>query len=161
MDTQNNFVSLAEGYMDMVFRIAFHDLGSAPDADDVTQEVFLRLLRAAPRFDSEAHAKHWLIRVTLNECRRLRLSPWRRRVVPLEERADAPRVELPEQKELLQAVAALPRKYRAPLYLHYYEGYSTDEVAELLGRRPGTIRTQLARGRQQLKNILQEDWSDV
>lgn len=159
MDTQNDFVSLAEQYMDMVFRIAFHDLGSASDADDVTQEVFLRLLRAAPRFDGEAHAKHWLIRVTLNECRRLRLSPWRRRVAPLPEPADAG--EVPEQKELLQAVMTLPRKYRAPLYLHYYEGYSTDEVAKLLGCSPGAIRTQLARGRQQLKNILQEDWSDV
>jgi len=161
MDTQNDFASLAERHMDMVYRIAFHDLGSPQDADDVTQEVFLRLLRADPRFESDAHARHWLVRVTLNECRRLRMAPWRRRVVPLAEYMDALRWEPLEQLEVLEAVMSLPRKYRVPLYLYYYEGCSTGEIAELLGRGPGAVRTQLARGRQQLKTILQEDWSDA
>lgn len=153
---QQTFHALAEEYMDMVYRLAFHNLGSPHDADDVTQEVFLRLLRFGPEFESAGHARRWLIRVTVNECKRLIRSPWRRHTVALEDYAAALEWETPEQSELFQAVMALPLKYRAPVYLFYYEGLSTDEIARALNRSPSTVRTQLARAREQLKHILQE-----
>lgn len=159
MMDQETFAALAEEHMDMVYRIAFHDLHSPQDADDVTQEVFLRLLRAAPEFDGADHAKHWLIRVTLNECRRLACSPWRRHTVPLTDCEAVPHWESPEQGELFQTVMGLPRKYRVPLYLYYYEGCRVNEIARLLRRSPSTVQTQLARGREQLKHILTEEWS--
>lgn len=161
MTDHENFTSLAERYMDMVYRIAFHDLRSPQDADDVTQEVFLRLLRTDAHFDSDCHAKHWLIRVTLNECKRLCRASWRRHTVPLTEYEETLHWETPEQSGLFQAVMSLPRKYRVPLYLYYYEGYSVNELAELLGRKVSTLQTQLARGREQLKHFLKEEWSNV
>lgn len=159
MMNQDTFSALADQYMDMVYRVAYHALRSPHDADDVTQEVFLRLLRAGPAFGSEAHAKHWLIRVTLNESKRLLCSPWRRHTAPLADYEASLSWETPEQEDLFQAVMNLPRKYRLPLYLYYYEGYAVREIAQLLRRKPSTVQTQLARGREQLKHILQEEWS--
>ena len=157
---QTTFTHLAETYMDMVYRLACHYLRSPQDADDVTQEVFLRLLRTETAFDGEEHARHWLVRVTLNEAKRLCRSPWRQRTAPLEDFHGTAPLPGEEQRALFEAVMALPRKYRVPLYLYYYEGYSAGETAELLGRKVSTVQTWLARGREQLKKQLQEDWSD-
>lgn len=160
MTEQTDFKLLAQRYMDMVYRIALHDLRSPQDADDVTQEVFLRLLRSGTRFSDEDHAKHWLIRVTVNECKRLAFSPWRRHTAPLEDFEHTLCWDTPEQSELYRSVMALPRKYRVPLYLYYYEDYSVNEIARLLERNPSTVQTQLARGRERLKHILKEEWSN-
>lgn len=157
MDKQT-FHALAEEYMDMVYRVAYNSLGSPHDADDVTQEVFLRLLRAKTEFESGKHVKHWLLRVTMNECRRLKCVPWRRHTVSLEGIEGTLQCELPEQSDLLRQVMSLPSKYRVPLYLFYYEELSTEEIARIINRKPSTVRTQLLRARQQLKDILEEEW---
>ena len=93
----------------------------------------------------------------MNESRRLLTAPWRRRTVSLEELSAVLPAGREEQVELLEAVLSLPRLYRLPLYLYYYEGYSVEEVGELLGRRPSTVQTQLARGREQLRRKLTEE----
>ena len=94
--------------------------------------------------------------MTLNECRRITGHPWRRRSVPLES-CPEPVLEDREKRALWEAVAALPEKYRVPLYLYYYEGYAVDEVGELLDLKPSTVQTRLARGRERLKKLLTED----
>ena len=71
------FTILAEGHMDLVYRVALNCVRHPTDADDVTQNVMLRLLRAGPQFESEEHARRWLIRVTANESKRLLSAPWR------------------------------------------------------------------------------------
>lgn len=97
----------------------------------------------------------------LNECKRLAMSPWRRHTEPLEEYAGTLTWETPEQSALFQTVMDLPRKYRVPLYLYYYEGYAVSEISAMLGRNPSTVQTHLARGREQLKHLFKEEWSDV
>lgn len=157
----NTFQALAEKYMDTVYRVAYNSLKNPQDADDVTQEVFLRLLRSKADFESEEHAKHWLLRVAVNESRRLAGSPWRRHTTALEDCAQLPRWDTPQESDMFRQVMALPAKYRVPLYLCYYEELTTQEIADVLGRSPSTVRTQLARAREQLKTLLLEEWSDA
>ena len=78
MLSEEQFTSLAKTHMDMIFRLAFGCLKSKADADDVTQTVLLRLYKTDKAFESDAHVKHWLLRVTVNECKKLRRSPWNR-----------------------------------------------------------------------------------
>lgn len=138
-----------EAYGDMVYRLALAQTHSSHDADDVFQEVFLRYLRSAPAFREEEHRKAWLLRVTVNCCKKLHRSFWRRNTVALSEAIPA---RNPEEGELLELLKGLPEKYRAVLHLYYYEGYATEEIAAILGRSPGTVRSQLSRGRALLRD---------
>lgn len=150
MDT----ASAVEEYGPMVYRLAYAQLRSHHDADDVFQEVFLRYHRAAPSFESEEHRKAWLLRVTANCANSLAASPWRKRRVTLE---DVYAYDQPEESGLDDALAQLPSKYRAVIHLYYYEGYNTEETARILRRRPSTVRAQLTRARQALARLLKED----
>lgn len=153
--TDAQFTCLVDKYIDTVFRVALHYLKNPADAEDVTQNVFEKLLRQRAAFDSESHLKYWLIRVTINECKHLLRSPWRK-VEPLEDYARTLAFETPAQSDLFYAVMGLPKKYRLPIYLHYYEGYSTKEIAGILKIPNGTVCTNLKRGRELLKKQLQE-----
>ena len=146
-------------YQDMVYRVALHQFGVLQDAEDAVQEVFLRLYTEEKLFESGEHLRRWLIRVTLNVCRDTLKSPWRKRRVPLDTVPDQPVFYKPEERELYQAVMALPEKYRVTLYLFYYEELSTKEIAELLGLRQTAVTTRLSRGRELLKKRL-EAWQD-
>ena len=112
------FELLARRYMDMVFRLAFSYMKSASDADDVTQNVLLRLLRSTKPFESEEHARFWLVRVTMNECKRALRSQWRK-AGDIEEYANELHFETQEHSDLFYAVMELPEKYRTAIYLHY------------------------------------------
>ncbi len=147
---------LSEKYIDTVYRVALSYVKNPTDAEDVTQEAFLALLRNRPDFVSPDHARFWLIRVTINACKKHFRSPWRREM-PLEEYAQTLPFQEPAHSELFLAVMALPAKYRMPLYLHYYEEYSTEEIAQLLQMPKGTVCTNLKRGRKLLKELLKED----
>ena len=118
MLTEEQFAYLAKKYMDTVFRLALHYTKSRSESDDITQEVLLKLYRADKPFESEDHVRHWLIRVTVNECKRAFLSPWKR-TEPIEDYAEQLAFKTPEHSELFHAVMALPQKYRVPLFLHY------------------------------------------
>ena len=155
MLTNEQFTCLAEKYIDTVFRVALNYLRSPADAEDVTQNVFLKLLREKRSFESETHVKHWLIRVCVNECKNTVRSKWWK-AESFEEYAATLAFDEPGHSDLFYAVMELPRKYRLPIYLHYYEGYSTEEMATLLGLPRGTLCTQLKRGRELLKKTLTE-----
>ena len=149
------FTRVARTYMDTVYRVALNYMKSPDAADDITQEVFLRLLRTETLFVSEEHIRNWLIRVTINECKRDLASRWRR-VEPLEAYAEKLSFSSEENSETYRIVMRLPRKYRMVIYLHYYEGYSTAEIAQMLGSKQSTVCTQLERGRKLLKTMLLE-----
>ena len=156
MLTEREFTAAAEQYLDMAYRLALNACGSAADAEDAVQNAMLRLWRTDTAFESGEHLRRWIIRVTLNECRRITGHPWRRRSVPLGS-CPEPVLEDREKRALWEAVVALPEKYRVPLYLYYYEGYDVNEVGELLDLKPSTVQTRLARGRERLKKLLTED----
>ncbi len=149
------FDALARRYMDMVYRIAFSMTKNRADADDISQNVLLKLYKTDKAFRDEEHRKSWLIRVTVNECRRLWRSPWRK-TEPLEEYAALLPFEDARESEVFLAVMGLDAKYRAVVVLYYYEGYSLAEIAGLLGIPAATAGTRLARARAKLKTILQE-----
>lgn len=109
--------------------MAYHALKNRADAEDVMQTTLLRLLEHRQPFESEEHMKHWLLRVAVNESRKLLRSFWRRHAVPLDEWRDAPVFQDPAQSELFQAVMALDAKYRLTIYLYYYGGCSVSETA--------------------------------
>ncbi len=155
MLTEQEFQTAAERYLDMVYRVALNAVKTPADAEDAAQTVMLRLWQTDSTFQSEEHLRHWLIRVTVNVCRDLAKSPWKRRTVSLEACGEMA-AESAEQNSLLREVMALAPKYRLPLYLYYYEGYSTAETGELLGLKTSTVQTRLARGREALKRQLEE-----
>ena len=145
-----------EQYADMVRRICLVHLKNESDTEDIFQTVFLKYVLHSAPFESEEHEKAWLIRVTVNACRDLLRDLFRARTVPLEQwQALAPSSPDPETREVLEAVLALPVKYRDVVYLHYYEGYTAGEIAGLLGRNVNTVYTLLTRARQRLKETLE------
>ena len=160
MFTDEQFTRLAKQYIDTVFRVALNYLKSGADADDVTQNVFLKLWKEKKPFDSEEHIRNWLIRVTINECKSMLRSPWRS-TENFEDYAASLSFVTPEHSALFYAVMELPKKYRLPIYLYYYEGYSVEEAASILSIPRATVATQLRRGREMLKKILQEADANV
>lgn len=150
--TEERFNQLSQTYLDMIYRIALNWFGNPYDAEDVTQEVMLRLWQRAPDLP-EADLRYWLVRVTINRCKDLTRALKRRPVMSLDELGP---LATAEQVSLLPEVLLLPRKYRVPLYLYYYEGYSVKELAKLLQTNPSTIQTRLSRGRDRLKAQLKE-----
>lgn len=144
-----------EAWGPTVYRLALCRLGHAADAEDVYQDVFLRLFEQ-PWDNWEAErTKAWLIRATLNRCADLGRFRLRWRTVPLEEVAAA--APGPEARELWAAVEALPARFRAVVHLYYAEGYSTEEIAQLLSIPAATVRTRLRRAREKLKFALGGD----
>ena len=156
MMSETEFNTTVETYMDTLYRTALNYLRDSGAAEDVCQEVFLRLYRRSPSFDSEEHKRYWLLHVTVNECRRVLASPWHK-MSYLEDLPDLPGPAEPGEENVFRAVMDLPRKYRIVLHLYYFEGYSTKEIAGLLSRKPATVRSQLDRGRELLKQRLLEE----
>lgn len=146
---------MVEEYSSMLLRLACTRLGSTQDAEDVVQEVFLKLLSSRPVFRDAGHEKAWLIRTTLHRASDLRRRAERRNV-PLEEAEGSP-ARAEGDQELLDAVRALPERYSGVVHLHYYEGYSIKEIAKLLGLPAATVGTRLARGRERLRQMLKEE----
>ena len=153
--TDAQFTYLTTKYIDTVFRVALSWMKHPSEAEDVTQTVFLKLYREPKPFASEDHVKHWLIRVTINECKKTFRNPFRT-AENLADYANSLHFETPEHSELYYAVMELPQKYRVPIFLYYYEDYSTAEISKLLSIPTPTVATRLHRGRELLKKKLQE-----
>lgn len=138
-------------YRDDVYRLAVNYTRSPQEAEDVCQTVFLKLLENPDITPGKERA--WLMQVTVNTCRDLLRSAWWKRTVPLDAVVCASQAEMDETVLLLRK---LPPKYRVVLYLHYYEQYTTSEIAKLLHIPTGTVSTRLRRGREALKTMLKE-----
>lgn len=119
------------------------------------QEVFVRLLRARPEFRDEEHAKAWLLRVGARCAADVLRAPWRRREGPLDDGLPAP--EPPGEGGVVEAVLALPAQYRMAVHLYYYEELSVAEIAAVLGKSEGAVKSRLFRARALLRRYLKED----
>lgn len=155
MMNDEQFTRLVRRYIDTVFRVALNYLRNPADAEDIAQTVFEKLLREQRHFESDDHVRAWLIRVTVNECKKLLRSPWRK-AEPLEDYLTSVSFDNPAHRELYRAVMSLPKKYRMAIYLHYYEGYSTREIGSVMGIPKNTVCSHLKRGRELLRKELQE-----
>lgn len=127
------------------------------DTEDIFQTVFLKYALSFVIFESEEHEKAWFLRVTINACKDLLKSFFRNRTVPLDELIEQPAEMPPDYREVLEAVLALPSKYKDAVYLHYYEGYTAPEISRILGKNVNTVYTLLNRSRQLLREKLGGD----
>ena len=150
--------SVVEKYSDMVVRTAYHALCDRHYAEDITQEVFLKLMRLLPDFDSDEHEKAWLLKVTLNMCKTYNRKTYSHPTAELTENIVSR--ERFGQGPVTEAVMELPEKYRTVIYLHYFEGYKVAEIAEMLGKNPNTVSSLLMRARERLKNMLEGEFDD-
>ena len=158
MLSTEEFKWCAQEYMDVVFRVAFSCLRSQTDAEDVTQEVLLRLYETDYVFESRAHIKNWLVKVTYNECRKFWRRLWRRHE-NIDDYAEQLAFEETDCQDLFTAVMKLDRAKRIVVVLYYLEGYQIQEIAGILKIPPGTVGTRLARARKELRKYLEEEVS--
>lgn len=139
-------------YADMIYRVALHNLDDPADADDILQEVCLTLLTKKIPEDEE-HLKSWLIRVTINKCRDLSRSFWRKNRKSIDDYED---IEAEKPPEIMAELQSLSESYRNIIYLYYYEEYTVSEIAQLLRMNVNTVKSGLRRARDQLKKLLTE-----
>lgn len=172
-----------ETYSPMVYRLAYSLVKNRCDADDIHQEVFIRFIKYQPRFESEVHAKSWFIRVTTNQCKNWWKLAWRK-VISLSEYEEEDRgvpesgcvdegvpgsgyedrgipgfgnEEKSRDRDIIEVVKALPKKYRVVIHLFYYEQMKAEEIAKTLGIKASTVRTRLTRARKKLSEMIKED----
>lgn len=144
---------LVRTYADTVVRIGWTWFANPYDAQDICQNVLLKLLDDGRDFPDRSAERAFVLRVAVNECKNLKKSAWYRRTVGLEECA----VSVPPPEDgsgVLEAVQSLPAQYRQVVYLRYYEGYGVSEIGALLGIKPALVSTRLARARAKLKHLL-------
>lgn len=151
-----NIDEIVDRYADMVYRIALTQMKNVHDAQDIFQEVFLRLVKNIDSIQNEEHLKSWLIRVTLNCSKTNLMSAWRKHTQPLEEEQNQIVVQTKEQSDLYEYIQKLPKKYRTVLYLFYYEELSVKEICKITGQKETTVKSQLSRGRTMLKEQLEK-----
>ena len=156
MSDNEKFADAARKYMDTVYRVAYSWLRNPDDANDVTQNTFLKLYSADKEFESESHLKNWLIRVAINECKSVFRSPWSKNE-DIDDYAESLQFEKEDYRFLFDAVMSLDKKYRVPLMLFYYEGYKTAEISSILGIPEKTVSTRIFRAKAKLKEYLKED----
>lgn len=159
--TSGELEEVIDRYRSTVFGLALAKTGSRADAQDVFQEVFLAYYQTGKAFADEDHRKAWLLRTTLNHCKRLTTSTWRRRTVPLEEGEEETfSFQSGEENAVWQAVQELEESLRLPIYLFYFQDLSTRQIAQVLGVREGAARMRLSRGRARLRELLKGDYFD-
>ena len=154
-DTVNaKAAQLLDVYGNSILRIGYSYLQNMDDAEEILQETLIQFLTKAPEFENAEHEKAWLLHVAANISKNRIKYNRLRKTDELEETLIA------EEKEDLsfvwEAVKSLPAKYREVIHLHYYEGYKTAQIAQILNRREATVRSDLRRGRERLKLILKE-----
>ena len=134
-------------HMKTVYRLCYSYFGNAADAEDATQSVFMKLVDRPRDFNDEEHERAWLLVTAANHCKDVLKSAARKRVVDMPDELADSSPQPGEGGDLLQAVLALPDKYKDCVYLHYYEGYSTDEIASMTDTPPSTVRNRLSDAR--------------
>ncbi len=147
-------------YGDRIFSAAFSVCRNQADADDVVQDTLIRYHSLHKDYENEEHLKAWLIRVAINRAKDITSSFWRKNKAEWEEYMNELPFEEPGDSRLFEAVMRLPEKYRTVIHLFYYEDYTVKEIAHILRRPEGTVKSQLDRGRKLLKITLQEEWND-
>lgn len=142
-------------YSNMVYRLAYARTKNKQDAEDITQEVFLKYIRSNKNFKDEEHRKAWLLRVTANTSKSILTSAWARHYACMEELPEKS-ASMEEKSEVFYAVQRLPEKYRIVIQLYYYEELSVREISEILSKKESTVKSLLRRGRERVKKMLEE-----
>ena len=152
--TDAEFEAFYERHWKYVYRLCFTYMKSSAEAEDCAEDVFVKVLTEGFEFNNEVHERKWLTVAAINLCKD-RLKGWKRKaVMPIDGEPELAAPEKEDRSDVLEAVLGLPNKYKDVVWLYYYEGYQTDEIAEILGSPPSTIRNRMRDARKLLKDKL-------
>ena len=151
--TDKEIQEIYDRHVDTVYRVCYSFMKNKPETEDMVQETFLRLITSGKKFESERHEKAWLIVTASNLCKDS-LKKWWRRNENLDDHADGLPDMTQADRDVLDAVLALSADQKCVVYLYYYEGYTTEEIARHLKCPPATVRSRLSRARKQLSFML-------
>ncbi len=151
--TNKEIIAIYDRHVDTVYRICYSYMKNKPETEDMVQETFLRLITSGKTFESDRHEKAWLIVTASNVCKDS-LKKWWRRDESLEDQPALFRTTEPGHSEVLDAALLLPQEYKVVVYMYYYEGYATKEIAGHLRIPHATVRSRLSRARKMLKTML-------
>ena len=150
-----DFEAFYERHYKYVYRLCFTYMKSAPEAEDCTEDVFVKVLTGDFEFEDETHEQKWLTVTAINYCKD-KLKSWKRKAVsPISEAQEIAAPEKEDYSDVLEAVMNLPVKLKDVIWLYYYEGYSTDEISAILHRPPSTVRNQMRDARKRLEKSLE------
>ena len=153
---QKEFERIYQEYANTIYKVAISYMKSPASAEDITADVFVKLLDKSPKFENSQHEKAWLLRVTINMCKN-QLSHWSQKNLDIAAQTHLETTGIPDETSIWDEVLALPEKYKDVILLHYCEGYKTGEIAEILERNESTIRGHLVEARNLLKGVLENE----
>lgn len=149
---QGDFEAFYLRHVKAIYRVCYAFMKNAQDAEDCTEDTFVRAMTNDVTFENERHERSWLTTTAMNICKDKLKHWWRQKVTSIDEEIEQTVVaEADNKSEVVNAVMALPIKYKEVVWLHYYEGYQTDEIAAMLKRPASTVRNQLRDARAKLK----------
>ena len=150
---EKEFLLTYNKYVDMIYRLCYSFLKNKEDTEDAVQSIFVKYLKSRKQFDNEDHEKAWFIVTSSNTCKDMLRQPWRRNV-DIDTCDFATASNDTADNDVYAAIMDLPSKYKTVVYLYYYEGYKTQEIAQMLHKPSSTIRNYLTEARRHLKQIL-------
>jgi len=145
-----------ERHVNMIYQISFSYMKNKADTEDIVEDLFVNLMKTKIIFKDVEHEKAWILRTAINSCKNS-LKHWRRKNLNIDDYENLPDKNLFKVNETLNAVMELPDKYKEVIYLHYYEGYTSDEIAKMLKKNQSTIRNHLQEARKILKEVLENE----
>ena len=154
MRSETEINRAVDEYSDMVRRLCMIHLKNYADTEDIFQTVFLKYALSSVEFESKEHEKAWMIRVTINACKDLLKSFFRKHTVSIDQLIEQPAPVPQDHRKVLEAVLSLPKKYKDVVYLHFYEWYTAPQISEILGKNVNTVYTLLTRAKKILKTKL-------
>ena len=146
------FSEMYEKYAKSVYSVCLLYLKNKEDAEEAVTETFIRLMKHCPDFENNAHAKSYLMKMSINICKNLLKSGWKKNVIHNEDVLLY--MTTPEEEKIMEEVLTLSPKYRVVIYMHYYEGYTAQEIADMMHISLSAVLSRLSRGRSKLKDIL-------
>ena len=155
---EKQFIRIFNLFKNDVYRLSYSYTKNISDSDDITQNVFVKLYKHNEVLElDDISIKKWLFKVTINECKSLLLSSWKKKIIPFTEKEENALYAKINDNNVLDKVMQLPKKYRLVIFLYYYENYSTKEISEVLNITITNVQTMLSRARDKLKSIIRED----
>jgi len=155
---EKQFIRIFNLFKNDVYRLSYSYTKNISDSDDITQNVFVKLYKHNEVLElDDISIKKWLFKVTINECKSLLLSSWKKKIIPFMEKEEHTLYAKVNENSILEQVMQLPKKYRLVIFLYYYENYKTKEISEILNITITNVQTMLSRAREKLKKIIRED----
>lgn len=141
-----------------IYLIAFSYLKNQYDAEDILQDVFLKLWKTDKSFESDEHIDKWLTINCISKCKDFFRLPFINRTTPLDQAKELYEFDSSKKIDIFNSIMSLPQKERIVVHLFYYEDMTIEEIAKILKSNPSTIKTRLRRARNHLKEKLGDDW---